>query len=46
MNAESQYEWRYVLDIHLEIEQTIQVPQTFADSVDPTFVSVEASYPI
>jgi hypothetical protein len=46
VNAESQYEWRYVLDIHLEIEQTIQVPQTFADSVDPTFVSVEASYPI
>ena len=46
VNAESQYEWRWGLDCHLEVHQTIQVPQTFADSVDPTFVSVEAAYPI
>jgi hypothetical protein len=46
VNAENQYEWRYSLDVHLEARQSIQVPQTFADSVDPTLVNVDAAWPI
>lgn len=33
INAEGQYEWRWVVEAKMEIDQTIRVPQQFADKV-------------
>jgi len=46
INAENQYEWRWSLDCKLEMNQTIIVPQTYADSADVTLVDVLAVYPL
>ena len=32
-NAENQLEWRWSLDAHLQVNETISIPQTYADSV-------------
>jgi hypothetical protein len=45
VNAENAYEWRWVLDVELEVEQVVTVPQLYADSVIPTLFSVEAEFP-
>jgi hypothetical protein len=44
-NAESQFEWRWSLDVQLEFVQAIQLPQKYADSADLNIVDVTASYP-
>lgn len=43
-NAEEQYEWRWGLDCHLEIDQTVIVPLQFADSAVVTLVDVLVAY--
>lgn len=39
-NAEQQFEWRWVVDVKLQIDQTVTVPQTFADSATVTVVEI------
>lgn len=44
-NAEQQYETRWTVEAHFQVNQTVTVPQQFADSVTVTVVSVDATYP-
>lgn len=46
INAENQYEWRWILEAKVEVDQSIRVPQQFADAVDLTLVDVPAVYPL
>jgi len=46
INDQNQYEWRWVLDVHLELQQSTQVSQEFADSVDLTLIDVPEIYPL
>lgn len=43
-NAETQLEWRWVVDCWLQVPVVISVPQQFADSVDLDVISVDAEY--
>jgi len=45
MNAEQQFETRWIVDVHLEANQVVSVGQQYADSVDIGLVSVTAAYP-
>jgi hypothetical protein len=44
-NAENQFEWRWSLDVHLEVDQTVVVPQLYADSVEAELIDVDATFP-
>ena len=44
INENDQYEWRWVLEAHLEADQTVTVPQQYADAASITVVDVAASY--
>lgn len=46
INAENQYEWRWILEAKVEVDQRIRVSQQFADAVDLTLVDVPAVYPL
>ena len=46
MNAEQQYEDRWVVELELQVNQTVRVPQQFADVVTVTPVNVDATYPV
>ena len=45
INAESQYEWRWVLEAHLQVNQTVSVPQLYADAAAVEVEDVSALYP-
>lgn len=45
INAEQQYETRWVVEAHLEVNQSVTIPQQFADQLALNVVSVEATYP-
>jgi len=45
LNAEQQYETRWSLDVHMQANQTISVPQQFADAATVNVVDVDAIYP-
>ena len=45
-SGEQQYEDRWVVELELQVDQTVRVPQQFADTVTVTPVSVEATYPV
>lgn len=45
INAEQQYENRYTLDLHLQINPVLGVPQDFADSLVITTIEADASDP-
>ena len=45
LNAEQQFEWRWVVEAMLQANQVLNVPQQFADSVEVGVISVEATYP-
>ena len=45
INAEQQYESRWVVEAHLEVNQSVTIPQQFADQLTLDVVSVEATYP-
>jgi hypothetical protein len=45
INESQQYEWRWVLDVHLQANQVVAVPQQFTDSLSVVLVSVDAAYP-
>ena len=40
INAENQYEWRWTLDVHLEVSQSLSVPQAYADAIDVELVEL------
>jgi hypothetical protein len=40
VNAEQQYEWRWTLDAQFQVNQTVSVPQQYADAVEVGLVSV------
>lgn len=44
LNAEQQYEWRWVLEAHMQVNQVLSVPLEFADVVQVTPKSVQATY--
>lgn len=45
INAEDQYENRWTIDLSMQINQVVTVPQDFADEVDVGIISVDAVYP-
>lgn len=46
INAENQYEDRYIVECHLQANQTLTVPQEFADQVVVETIEIEAAYPV
>lgn len=44
VNAEAQSENRWVIDLSLQINPTVTIPQKFADVVTPTTINVEEVY--
>lgn len=44
-NDQQQYEWRWVLDGRLQVNQTLAVAQQFADKVDIGLIEVDSHYP-
>jgi hypothetical protein len=45
INAETNYEWRWVLDARFQVNQTIAVPQEFYDALTVELIDVDAVYP-
>jgi len=45
INGESQYEWRWMVEAHLQVDQKIALPKQFADVVEVDVISVEAEFP-
>ncbi|BCH11939.1 hypothetical protein MesoLj131c_61970 [Mesorhizobium sp. 131-3-5] len=45
LNGEQQYETRYVVDVHVQANQAIGLPQQFADQAVIDVFTVEATYP-
>ncbi len=45
VNAEQQYEQKWVVEAHFQINPVTTVPQQFADALDLTWVSVEQRFP-
>lgn len=44
INENQQYENRWVLDVSMEVNQAVSIPQQFASVVDVDLVSVDAAY--
>jgi hypothetical protein len=44
-DAEQQYESRWIIDVHMQIDPSLSVPIEFADSADVTVVSVTEVFP-
>lgn len=45
INESNAYEWRWILDVHLEVDQTVVVPTQFADSLTVQLESVDIAFP-
>lgn len=45
MDAEQQYEWRWVLEAHLQYDPSVAVPQQYGDGAQVQLVDVDASFP-
>lgn len=45
VNAEQQYEDRWIVEVCLQVNETVQVPQQFADAVVVGLINVDAAYP-
>jgi hypothetical protein len=45
INAEQAYEWRWILEAHLQVNQNVQVPQQYADAATVEVEDVTALYP-
>lgn len=47
LNAEQQYEWRWVLTCYLQANELVSgIPQESATELEPTLFPIEATYPI
>ena len=40
VDAESQFEWRFTLEVHLQVDETVSVSQTYSDSVAIELIEV------
>lgn len=45
VNAEQQYEWRWVLEAHLQVHQVTLAPLQYADAIAVELLDVDAVYP-
>lgn len=45
INDQKQYEDRWIIEVQLQVNQSVVIPQQFAEAVDVDLVSVEAAYP-
>ena len=45
INDQDQYEWRWVLELHMQINQTVTLGQQFFDVATLTLVEIDAAYP-
>jgi hypothetical protein len=45
INENQQYEWRWVLEAHFQVNQIVVVPRQYADAIAVELVSVDATYP-
>jgi hypothetical protein len=45
-NAEQQWEWRWIVEAQLEVNQAVSVLQSYADSITIDVVDVSATYPL
>lgn len=45
INAETNYEWRLVLEARMQVNQTITVPQEFFDTATVILINVDAAFP-
>jgi hypothetical protein len=43
--GEQQVDIRWIVDLELQVNQTVVVPQQFADTVEVGLINVEATYP-
>jgi hypothetical protein len=46
MNAEQQYESRYVVEAHMQAQQAVIIPQEFFDEIEVDLINVDAVYPV
>ncbi|WP_164781654.1 hypothetical protein [Mesorhizobium sp. M7A.F.Ca.MR.148.00.0.0] len=46
LNGEQQYETRYVVDVHIQANQALGLPQQFADQAAIDVFPVEATFPV
>lgn len=44
LNEAAQIEWRYLLDVYLQCNQSVVVPCQFMDEITPVLVDVETAY--
>jgi hypothetical protein len=44
INAEQNYEYRWSVDLALQINPVVGTPQQFADELEPTLIEVDATY--
>jgi hypothetical protein len=45
INDSNQYEWRWSLDVHLQVQQAVSVPVEYATSATVRLIDVDAVYP-
>lgn len=45
INDQQQYEDRWIVEAHLQVNTTFRVPQEFADTAEVDVINVEATYP-
>lgn len=45
VNAAKQYEDRYVIDVRIQVNPVVEVPQQFAETLTPTLLDVDVEYP-
>jgi hypothetical protein len=45
VNEQTQVEMRWQVDVHLQANQTVRVPQQYADAVEIEVISVDAEFP-
>lgn len=45
INQEQQYEYRWTLDVHLQVNPVVGTPQQFAEELDMTIIAADTAYP-
>ena len=45
INGQEQYELRYQMEAHIQVNPAVSTPQDFADSIAPTLIEVDAEFP-
>jgi hypothetical protein len=45
INGEGQFEDRWIVEVHLQVDETVAVPQQFMDAASVGLINVDAEYP-